>query len=243
MPAGTPRAMWRSSADDEPASRSCSCRRARASRRWRGRRSVTPSRNAERQGWAGPEVVDMRKALDPARTGLTPTHGRLLAPRASGARAQHVPAGLDCSRCVARGERPRASGAVPPSCNRAPTSSARGARRCGRRCASAVKTPFRNLRAGVTVPRGARSARSEEVVDVTADGDDCARPASTSAPRRRCTESSTPTQSRSSTSTRSCWHPATELPRRRSPCSHAPHGSSADAAPVRVCACRPASEP
>ena len=173
------RAMWRSSVDDEPASRSCSCRRARASRRWRGRRSSR--RVATPNGRGGPHSRSSTCARRLTRRGLvcTPTHScACCAPTREWCACSTARAGLDCSRVSRAVSWPRASGVVPPSRNRAPTSSARGARRCGRLvCLRCHKTRFRNLRAGVTRVREELEAlASEEVVDVTADGDEL-RPA------------------------------------------------------------------
>ena len=100
--------------------------------------------NAERQGWPALEVVDRRKAPDP-RDG--PVLRRARAPAARRRRewcaCSTARAGLDCSRVSRAASWPRASGAVRRSRSRAPTSSARGARRCGRRCACAAQDAFR----------------------------------------------------------------------------------------------------
>ena len=140
---------------------------------------VTPSRNAERQGWPALEVVDMRKAPDPARTGLYSDalvrllrsdarvvcvlnrtgRARLLACVVCGELAT-------CERCGAAVTQPSADFECPRCATVRPLV-----------CLRCRKTRFRNLRAGVTRVREELEALAgEEVVDVTADGDEL-RPA------------------------------------------------------------------
>jgi primosomal protein N' (replication factor Y) len=140
---------------------------------------VRPSRNAERQGWPALEVVDMRKAPDPARTGLYSEalvrllrsearvvcvlnragRARLLACVACGELATCERCGAAVTQPTADFECPRCATMRPPVCLRC------------------HKTRFRNLRAGVARVREELEALArEEVVDVTADGDEL-RPA------------------------------------------------------------------
>ena len=133
---------------------------------------VTPSRNAERQGWPALEVVDMRKADDPIRTGLySDALVRLLRSservvcvlnRTGRARLLACVACAElatCERCGAAIVQPntdfecgRCATVRPPICLR---------------CHS---TRFKNLRAGVSRVREELEALAgEPVVDVTAD--------------------------------------------------------------------------
>jgi len=132
---------------------------------------VKPSRNAERQGWPALEVVDMRKADDPIRTGLysdalvrllrSPARvvcvlnrtgrARLLACAACGELAT-------CERCGAAVVQPSAELECP---------------RCGTVrpavCLRCHSTRFKNLRAGVARVREELEALAgESVLDVTA---------------------------------------------------------------------------
>ncbi len=217
-------ATSRSSVDVEPACRSCSSRRARASRRSRGGRWSPPVATQSAKGWPALEVVDMRKARDPVRTGLySDALVRLFAfATLAWCACSTARAGLDCS--------PARRVVSSPTCERCgaavvqPTAELE-CPRCGTVrppvCLRCHSTRFKNLRAGVTRVREELEALAgEAVVDVTADARRRAAPAlvSTSGPRRRCTASTRPTRSRSSTSTRSCWRRATARPRRRSPC-------------------------
>ena len=136
---------------------------------------VTPSRNAERQGWPALEVVDMRKAADPARTGLYSDalvrllrselrvvcvlnrtgRARLLACVACGELAT-------CERCGAAVVQPTADLACPRCATVRPPV-----------CLRCQSTRFRNLRAGVARVREELEALAgDQVIDVTADGGD-----------------------------------------------------------------------
>ena len=133
---------------------------------------VTPSRAAERQGWPALEVVDMRRADDPVRTGLYSDalvrvlrsgervvcvlnrtgRARLLACVACGELATCERCGAAVIQPSADFECPRCATARPPICLR---------------CHS---TKFKNLRAGVSRVREELEALAgEPVVDVTAD--------------------------------------------------------------------------
>ncbi len=138
---------------------------------------VTASRNAERQGWPALDVVDMRQADDPIRTGLYSEalvrvlrsservvcvlnrtgRARLLACVACGELATCERCGAAVIQPTADFECPRCATVRPPICLR---------------CHS---TRFKNLRAGVSRVREELEALAgEPVVDVTAADEDAA---------------------------------------------------------------------
>lgn len=131
---------------------------------------VTPSRNAERKGWPAVEVVDMRRAADPIRTGLY--SDALVRVLKSQARAVCVlnrtgrARLLACTACgvLATCERCGAAVAQPDDalvCGRCATSRPAV-------CLNCHSTRFKNLRAGVTRVREELEALAgEPVVDVS----------------------------------------------------------------------------
>ncbi len=141
-----------------------------------------------------------------------PGRARLLACLACGELAR-------CERCRAAVEQRRRRHAALSSLRRGPP----GRVPALRGISHEARPPGREPRA-----RGARGARPARPSSRSPAADRrraaAGRPASTSAPRRCCTRCRRPTWWRSSTSTRSCWRPATGPPSRRSRCWPAPPG-------------------
>ena len=107
---------------------SCSCRRARPSRRWRGRRSSRRVGTPNGRGGRPSRSSTCARRLTPRAPASIPMHScACCAPIRGWCACSTARAGLDCSRASRAVSWPRASGVVPRSRNRAPTSSARGA--------------------------------------------------------------------------------------------------------------------
>ncbi len=241
---GTP-GTWPPSAPGGPGCRASSCRPCRRSRPRRWGQLIVPSRAV------GARWLAHGRRRRPPRRGSGPG-GALLRALVVGA-AQRRPGGV---RAEPQGPLPAAG--VHVVRRGGPLRAVRGLggalRRRGRSTAARAVPPVRrsawpaaarpSRTCGPASPGSARSSRpwprrrwSRSPAPPATFGS--TMPGSTSAPRRCCTRSTRPMWWRSSTSTRSCWPPATGPPRRRSASWCGPPASSVGVGARAGCWCRP----
>ena len=197
-----------------------------------GDRLWRPAIDEERAGWPLVQVVD-RSRDEPWKTSLvtSPLIGHLRDPEQVVVCVHNTPGRARILAC--RSCRTLARCAVCEAAVAMADDETFACRRCGTVrpavCLHCGAAAFANLRPGVTRLREElEAAAGRPVVAVTgADVEPPPAAASTSGRRPSCTGSPGPTSSRSSTSTPSCWRPATAPPSRRWRCSSAGPGSSA----------------